>query len=411
MQISLRKIKTSGWQDRLVFENQRKILRREVGTCWQLVVQQADRVFYGDAAVVQYAGRCGRATDNITLEDFGVTKMEGVLNSLFKQGLDFDDPRQAATLIEAGLSEINGLNITAMMYGVSQLLIQQYSADSKQEIPNYVLDLYQVQGTAANSNTIEILSQTDNTNLAIVEDMYKRGAHILPHANFCTADIAGLDLEHVRKYLASIVQILQAQQATKDTTLHLDLYGVIGDVCHMNKERVLNILLELEALATPFYRLQIESPVICDSQEEQYQYMQILSHELKKQGSKVQLIIDEWCNSLDDIKQAVTMKVADLAQIKVPDLGSLFNSIEAILFCQKMGTKTYLGGTSNETMHSADISYLSTIPFKPDQILAKPGMDPAVAIPFCQHKIQQCSDLLKTSQQGRLETSSIAQTV
>ncbi len=46
-------------------------------------------------------------------------------------------------------------------------------------------------------------------------------------------------------------------------------------------------------------------------------------------------------------------KCCDMVQIKTPDLGSIHNAIEAVLYCHSHGVEAYLGGTCNETDVSA----------------------------------------------------------
>jgi len=61
-----------------------------------------------------------------------------------------------------------------------------------------------------------------------------------------------------------------------------------------------------------------------------------LREKLKISGIKVEIVADEWCNTLEDIKEFVDAKAADMLQIKTPDLGGINNTIEAILYCKRM---------------------------------------------------------------------------
>jgi methylaspartate ammonia-lyase len=63
-----------------------------------------------------------------------------------------------------------------------------------------------------------------------------------------------------------------------------------------------------------------------------------------------------------------------MIQIKTPDLGSIHNTAEAVLYCKEKGVSAYQGGTCNETDRSAQVCVHVAMATSPDQILAKPGM-------------------------------------
>ena len=95
---------------------------------------------------------------------------------------------------------------------------------------------------------------------------------------------------------------------------------------------------------------------------------------LKAKGSKVEIVADEWCNTLEDIIYFADNKAGDVLQIKTPDLGGVNNVAEAIIYCNKVGVGSYCGGTCNETNISAQTTTNIGIACKALQVLAKPGM-------------------------------------
>ena len=95
---------------------------------------------------------------------------------------------------------------------------------------------------------------------------------------------------------------------------------------------------------------------------------------LDERNIHVELVADEWCNTLDDVKYFADNKSGHMIQVKSPDLGGINNSIEAILYCNKVGAGAYLGGTCNETSRSAEICTNIAIACGATQVLAKPGM-------------------------------------
>jgi methylaspartate ammonia-lyase len=91
-------------------------------------------------------------------------------------------------------------------------------------------------------------------------------------------------------------------------------------------------------------------------------------------GVNVIICADEWCNTLEDIKDFVDNKAAEMIQIKNPDLGGVNNIVEAILYCQKNGVLPYLGGSCCETDVAAKITWHIALATQPFETLAKPGM-------------------------------------
>ena len=102
--------------------------------------------------------------------------------------------------------------------------------------------------------------------------------------------------------------------------------------------------------------------------------MRDLRASLEEAGRGVELVADEWCNTLEDVKYFAENKAGHMIQVKTPDLGGINNSIEAILFCNEIGVGAYLGGTCNETSRSAEICANIAMACGATQVLAKPGM-------------------------------------
>ena len=131
---------------------------------------------------------------------------------------------------------------------------------------------------------------------------------------------------------------------------------------------------ELGRIAKPFH-LRIEGPMDCDcDRQTQIEALAGLTRELDERGCDVELVADEWCNTLEDIKLFADAKAGHMVQIKTPDLGGVNNTIEAVLYCKEKGIGAYQGGTCNETDRSAQVCVHCAMATQPAQILAKPGM-------------------------------------
>jgi len=151
------------------------------------------------------------------------------------------------------------------------------------------------------------------------------------------------------------------------------VYGVIGIAFDNDIERMVEYLLKVEETAKPL-RIRIEGPVDSGNKKDTIFYLKRLTEELDKCGSKLEIVADEWCNTLEDIIDFANEKAGHMLQIKTPDLGGVNNVIEAIIYCNKVGIGSYCGGTCNETNISAEVSTNIAVACMATQCLAKPGM-------------------------------------
>ncbi len=83
---------------------------------------------------------------------------------------------------------------------------------------------------------------------------------------------------------------------------------------------------------------------------------------------------DEWCNTLEDIRDFTDARACHMVQIKTPDLGGIQNTVDSVLYCKERGMEAYQGGTCNETDVSARACVHVAVAARADLILAKPGM-------------------------------------
>jgi len=163
-------------------------------------------------------------------------------------------------------------------------------------------------------------------------------------------------------------------------TIHLDVRGALGHVSENDLGRVLGHLYALDLAAQP-YPLRVESPVIMESREAQIEAMKTLRDYVRFRKINTQLVVHEWVNSLDDVKAFVEAQAADMVHIKMPDLGCVHNSVDAVLACKDGGIATLLGGSCAETDLSARVTTHVALATRPDILMAKPGMgvDEAIA--------------------------------
>jgi len=120
-----------------------------------------------------------------------------------------------------------------------------------------------------------------------------------------------------------------------------------------------------------------------------------LTRMMNERGSDVQIVADEWCNTLEDIKYFADNNAGHMVQIKTPDLGGIGNIAEAVLYCKERGVGAYQGGTCNETDRSAQVCVHVAMATGPCQILAKPGMGVDEGLMIVYNEMQRILALAK----------------
>ena len=135
----------------------------------------------------------------------------------------------------------------------------------------------------------------------------------------------------------------------------------------------MDLLAQAEQAAKP-YKLRIEGPVDVGSREEQIVALCEIRKQLDSRGINVEIVADEWCNTLEDVCEFAERKAGHMVQIKVPDLGGINNTIEAVIACKKLGVGAYVGGSCTETDRTGQVTAHAAMATSPAQILAKPGM-------------------------------------
>ncbi len=336
-----------------------------------MLILEDGQIAYGDCAAVQYSGAGGRdplflAKDFIPLIDAHI-KPQLV-------GKEADNFRALAAIMEA--ITIDGKRLhTAIRYGLSQALLDAVAKATGRLMCEVVADEY---GCTVSDKPIPVFTQSGDDRYTNSDKMIIKGAQVLPHALINNVkDKLGENGEKLAEYVAWLRdRILQFR--TDDSyspVMHIDCYGTIGAVYGNNNYTAMaDYIEELGRIAKPFH-LRIEGPMDCDStREAQIEALSGLTAELDKRGCDVELVADEWCNTLEDIKLFADAKAGHMVQIKTPDLGGVNNTIEAVLYCKEKGIGAYQGGTCNETDRSAQVCVNCAMATQPVQILAKPGM-------------------------------------
>lgn len=336
-----------------------------------MIILEDGQIAYGDCAAVQYSGAGGRdplflAKDFIPLIDKYI-KPELV-------GKEADNFRSLCEAMET--ITIDGKRLhTAIRYGVSQAILDAVAKATKRLMCEVVADEY---GCTVSDSPIPIFTQSGDDRYLNADKMIIKGAPVLPHALINNVhDKLGEHGEKLLEYVKWLRDRILSKRTDEsyNPVFHLDLYGTIGAAFgDFNFSAMADYIAKVEQAAKPFH-VRIEGPMDCDSDREtQIKALSGLTAELDCRGIDVELVADEWCNTLDDIKLFADNKAGHMIQIKTPDLGGINNTIEAVLYCKEKGVGAYQGGTCNETDRSAQVCVHCAMATQPVQILAKPGM-------------------------------------
>lgn len=343
---------------------------RQAGECVSVLLElENGSVAVGDCAAVQYSGAGGR--DPLFLADAFVH----FLDTHIKPMLVGRDAR--AFLANAKYFdsvEIEGQRLhTAIRYGLSQALLDAAALAGNRLKVEIICAEY---GLPVLANPIALFGQSGDDRYAAVDKMILKGVDALPHALINTVpDKLGYQGEKLREYLVWLVKRIEVLGAARGyrPDLHIDVYGTIGLIFDHDAAKIANYIASLEKAAGRL-NLYIEGPVDAGSKAGQIEEMEKISAHLRRMGSPVKLVADEWCNTYDDIVDFTNAKCCDMVQIKTPDLGSIHNVVDAVLYCNEHGIEAYQGGTCNETDVSARACVHLALAARPVRMLVKPGM-------------------------------------
>ena len=336
-----------------------------------MLILEDGQMAYGDCAAVQYSGAGGR--DPLFLaEDFIPVIEQHIKPQLV--GKEANDFRGLCAMMEA--IEVDGKRLhTAIRYGLSQAILDAVAKATGRMMCEVVADEY---GCTVSKEPIPIFTQSGDDRYNNADKMIIKGAQVLPHALINNIDEKlGRQGEKLAEYVAWLRDRILNNRADESycPVMHMDVYGTIGAAFGNNNYKAMaDYIEELGRIAKPF-KLRIEGPMDCDcDRETQLTALAGLTKELDARGCDVELVADEWCNTLEDIKLFADHKAGHMVQIKTPDLGGINNTIEAVLYCKEKGIGAYQGGTCNETDRSAQVCVHCAMATQPVQILAKPGM-------------------------------------
>jgi methylaspartate ammonia-lyase len=331
-------------------------------------VLEDDQIAFGDCADVILAGVAGRdpafnAKDHV---DYLRSEIAPKL-----VGRDVSEFRAHANEMDAFKRNGKPLH-TAVRYGITQALLHATSLAHRQTMAEVIAREY---GSTISKKPIPILASGHRDEWLQLDRIILKRVELLPHASFnVVKEHVGEKGEKLHAFVKRVAgRVKEIGDADYRPTIHVDVYGTLGELFDMRIEPMVDYIGTLRDAAAP-YALLVESPVIAKTQQGQIDAFKEARALLKSRGIAVGLIADEWCNTLEDIKLFADTQAAEYVQIKTPDLGGINNTIEAVLYCKAKGMGASLGGTANETDQSARITTHIGLACQPDFMLSKPGL-------------------------------------
>lgn len=335
-----------------------------------MIILEDGQVAHGDCAAVQYSGAGGR--DPLFLAKDFIPVIENKIKPHLV-GKEADCFKTLAELVDN--MEVDGKRLhTAIRYGVTQALLDAVAKASHRLMCDVVADEY---GCTVSDKLIPIFTQSGDSRYENADKMIIKGAQVLPHALINNVETKlGKNGEKLAEYVGWLRDRITSLRTDDSYTpvMHIDVYGTIGAAFgNDNYEAMAEYIGKLAEIAKP-YHLRIEGPMDVEDREKQMLALKELTRLIDEKGIDAELVADEWCNTLEDIKYFADNKAGHMVQIKTPDLGGVNNIIEAVIYCKEKGIGAYQGGTCNETDRSAQVCVNIAMATQPDQILAKPGM-------------------------------------
>lgn len=334
----------------------------------QLILEDG-QVAFGDCAAVQYSGAGGR--DPLFLaKDFIPVIEKEIAPKLIERDLN-----NFKTLAEEFDSmQVEGKRLhTAIRYGITQALLDAVAKARKVTMAEVIQADY---NTGLEITKRPIFTQSGDDRYMNADKMIIKGADVLPHALINNVkEKLGEHGEILLDYVKWLRDRILAKRVNPEyyPIFHIDVYGTIGAAFNCDTVKMADYIATLVEAAKPF-KLRIEGPMDVEDRDKQIEALAALTTEVDRRGIEVELVADEWCNTLEDIKLFADKKAGHVVQIKTPDLGGVNNIADAILYCNKVGIGSYCGGTCNETNRSAEVTTNIGMACGALQVLAKPGM-------------------------------------
>ncbi|AZO52013.1 MAG: methylaspartate ammonia-lyase [Mesorhizobium sp.] len=325
-----------------------------------------ETVVWGDMMNVQYSGAGGRDPLFDTNHTSDLTSRV-VAPRLFD--VDAARFRDSCTSV---FEPVEHLRLPlAIEYGVSQALLRAAAHLQRKTMAEIICGEF---GLQLPTRRVPIYCQSGDAREINVDKMILRAVDVLPHGLINSRQKFGVDGETFMEFVKWVAtRTRQIGRPGYHPVLHFDVYGWIGQEIGLEPQRIADFICKVADMV-PGFTLNIESPADFGSTQAQIEnYAKIVSI-LDNRDSTARIVVDERCNTLEDIQLFAEARAAHVVQIKTPDVGSIADTARAVLICKENKVGAYVGGSCTETDLSAQASVHVSVATQADMMLAKPGM-------------------------------------
>lgn len=338
------------------------------------LVLSDDAIVWGDMMGVQYSGAGGR--DPL----FQVDKIEALTRAVVIPRLLGANVSSFLGACERVLAYHEDKRLPlAIEYGASQALLRAVAHLSRTTLAEVICSEFSL---PLPERPVPMYAQSGDSREINVDKMILKSVDVLPHGLINSREKFGPSGETFRSFVKWVAKrITEIGEPGYHPVLHFDVYGWIGLEIGMEAEKIADFISRL-ADDVPGYRLHIECPADFGSTDAQLdKYAKIVAL-LDGRGTEARIVVDERCNTLDDIRLFAKARAAHLVQIKMPDVGLIADTARAVLVCKENGVGAYVGGSCTETDLSTRAAVNIAVATQADMMLAKPGMgvDEAISI-------------------------------
>ncbi|ANN60826.1 methylaspartate ammonia-lyase [Mesorhizobium loti] len=323
-------------------------------------------VVWGDMMSVQYSGAGGRDPLFETAQIADLTSRV-VVPRLF----DVDASRYLDACAKVFEPFEHKRLPLAIEYGVSQALLRAAAHLHRTTMAEIVCSEFNL---PLPTRKVRIYCQSGDAREINVDKMILKAVDVLPHGLINSRQKFGVNGQTFVEFVKWVAtRTIEIGRPGYHPVLHFDVYGWIGLEIGLEPQRIADFICSV-ADTVPGFTLNIECPADFGSTKAQIDnYARIVSI-LADRGSSARIVVDERCNTLEDIRLFAEAKAAHLVQIKTPDVGSIANTARAVLLCKANKVGAYVGGSCTETDLSAQASVHVSVATQADMMLAKPGM-------------------------------------
>jgi len=332
-----------------------------------MLVLEDGQVTIGDCIGIQYSGAGGR--EPILLAEKYIPLLEKLVGSSLV-GRDITSFKELSQFVDSLTSDGQRLH-SGIRYGLSQAVLDAVAKTKGITMAEVIADEY---GLTISDGAIPTFQQAGDDRYIGVDKMILKKAPVIPHGLFNSVEKIGQKGEKLIAYVKWVKErVRKFGEPNYLPDFLILVYGTIGDIFNNDIEKITQYLDILSDSVKPFC-LMVGVPMLMKSKEEEIAVLASLKRSLFSNGIDVEIAANEFCNTLEDVKDFVDRDAVHAIQIKAPVFGGLHNTIEAILYCKKHSIKPLLGGTCASTDVVARIIAQVALATQPSQMSGRPGM-------------------------------------